>query len=189
MFHTIQTLTRRSAVVLASGCAALALAAPASAQDLRSPDTRDAANGIQAVDPPSPDVLRAARATERYLSSYGADGVAAEVAAPASAQDLRSPDARDASRGIQDVYRPSPVALRAARATERYLSSYGVDGVAAEVPAPAADKQDATDAKQDPAAAKQDAAEWIIVAISVGILVLLAAAAVSTRRRRATLAR
>jgi hypothetical protein len=76
-----------------------ACAAPTSAvaqsQDLRSPDTRDAAEAAKAQgyqDLRSPDARDAARPTETQI-----------------AQDLRSPDARDAARDLPPVQVPTQV--------------------------------------------------------------------------------
>jgi hypothetical protein len=88
---TVRRLTRPAAL----GLALAALAAPTAAaqQDLRSPDTRDAAQATTAAAPSqdlrSPDTRDAALAQERYHGSY----------APDAGQDLRSPDARDAADG------------------------------------------------------------------------------------------
>jgi hypothetical protein len=85
-------------------------------QDLRSPDTQDAAARIEArQDLRNPDnrTLEAARAWERYYSSYANK-------ADEAAQDLRSPDARDAAAGrgtfnapnvaVVKLPQPAPVA-------------------------------------------------------------------------------
>jgi hypothetical protein len=95
---------------LVAACAVPAGAA-AQSQDLRSPDTRDAAAAAQAQsyqDLRSPDARDAARPSEtrQYSDLRSPDardaGLAAQVA-----QDLRSPDARDVGRIPVEV--PTPV--------------------------------------------------------------------------------
>lgn len=84
----------RFARIATLALAVSAMAAPTAAaytqppQDLRSPDTRDAARAAQpAQDLRSPDTRDAARAAE------------ADPTVAVSGQDLRSPDARDAAGG------------------------------------------------------------------------------------------
>ena len=82
---------------------ALAAAAPATAvaqQDLRSPDTRDAAGVVgQPQDLRSPDARDAAQSPGIVQATVGRS-------------DLRSPDARDAARDIRPVPVPySPVSV------------------------------------------------------------------------------
>lgn len=79
---------------LVAACAAPASAA-AQGQDLRSPDTRDAA---------------AAAAKEQYQDLRSPDARdAARASAESSYQDLRSPDARDAGQQPRTVQVPEPV--------------------------------------------------------------------------------
>jgi hypothetical protein len=87
----------RSTQLITTAALVAACAAPASAaaqgQDLRSPDTRDAAAAAQAQDYQdlrSPDARDAGRTPETGV-----------------AQDLRSPDARDAGRTPVEV--PTPI--------------------------------------------------------------------------------
>jgi hypothetical protein len=79
---------------LVAACAA-PTSAIAQSQDLRSPDTRDAAAAVEArnyQDLRSPDAKDAARQSETH--TY---------------QDLRSPDARDAARDLPPVQIPAQV--------------------------------------------------------------------------------
>jgi hypothetical protein len=126
---TSATLTHsvRRALCLIAVCT-LTVPAAATAQDLRSPDARDAAQG-------------------RYLS-----------ATPAGLQDLRSPDARDAAQG-------------------RYLSATPVG--AQDLPAPA--RSDTA-----PAARGLDWPSAAIGAVMFGGLVLVAYAASGLLRRART---
>ena len=89
---------------LVAACAVPATAA-AQGQDLRSPDTRDAAAAAQQQqvyqDLRSPDTRDAARATltRQYSDLRSPDARDAAVASePRQYSDLRSPDARDAGR-------------------------------------------------------------------------------------------
>ena len=87
-------LTRSAAL----GLALTAIAAPAAGaqQDLRSPDTRDAAEGYA---PPPPSSI-AAPADSAYQDLRSPDTRdAAEGYAPSTGQDLRSPDTRDYAAG------------------------------------------------------------------------------------------
>ena len=97
----------RSRAIITTTALVAACALPASAaaqQDLRSPDTRDAANGIGlygetaavSQDLRSPDAQDAAG----HVGLYAHDEPRAHVY-----QDLRSPDARDAARDLP----PAPV--------------------------------------------------------------------------------
>jgi hypothetical protein len=85
-------ITSRTAALTA--LAMLAFAAPAPAQDLRSPDARDAASQGHLVTQPAQDLR----------SPDARDAAITRPVVTQPAQDLRSPDARDA--GL--VERPSP---------------------------------------------------------------------------------
>ena len=97
---------------LVAACAVPAAAA-AQGQDLRSPDTRDAAAAAQEQgyqDLRSPDARDAASQPEprRYSDLRSPDARDAATASTQTAyQDLRSPDARDAGRPPVEV--PTPV--------------------------------------------------------------------------------
>jgi hypothetical protein len=99
---------------LVAACAVPATAA-AQGQDLRSPDTRDAAEAAAAEeqhyqDLRSPDTRDAARASEtrQYLDLRSPDARdAGRTPDTRVTQDLRSPDARDAGRPPVQV--PTPV--------------------------------------------------------------------------------
>jgi hypothetical protein len=99
---------------LVAACAAPATAA-AQSQDLRSPDTRDAAAAAAAEDQRyqdlrSPDTRDAARASEtrEYLDLRSPDARdAGRTPDSGVTQDLRSPDARDAGRPPVQI--PTPV--------------------------------------------------------------------------------
>jgi hypothetical protein len=101
---------------LVAACAVPATAA-AQGQDLRSPDTRDAAEAAAAEeqhyqDLRSPDTRDAARGSEspQYSDLRSPDAHDAALASAAtSTQDLRSPDARDAGREPSPVQIPEPV--------------------------------------------------------------------------------
>ena len=86
----------RTIIITAAIATSAAVPAAANAgQDLRSPDTRDAAAGVVVTqDLRSPDARDAATLPQR-----GVESVIAR-------QDLRSPDARDAARDIRPVSVP-----------------------------------------------------------------------------------
>jgi hypothetical protein len=93
-------MSRQHRVVQAVAVAATVtgLAVPAAvAQDLRSPDTRDAAGSAQQLATPASDL--------RSPDARDAGGSAEQLATPAS--DLRSPDVRDAaSRVVSSAITP-----------------------------------------------------------------------------------
>jgi hypothetical protein len=104
-----------SAAALALVCSLPASAAAfAQNQDLRSPDTRDAAAASerQAVAPPSSIATPDGKGNQdlRMPDTRDAAGGAVPTERPVEPrQDLRSPDARDAARDLPPVHVPAPV--------------------------------------------------------------------------------
>jgi hypothetical protein len=100
---------------LVAACAVPATAAAKPIQELRSPDTRDAAAAAEAQsyqDLRSPDARDAATPGQTGEYMYSSDPDSAQVRAGSEpttqvTQDLRSPDARDAGRAPVQV--PQPV--------------------------------------------------------------------------------
>jgi hypothetical protein len=178
-----QRITRSTAL----GLALAALAAPTAAaqqQDLRSPDTRDAARAAATAAAPQQD-LRSPDTRDTARSSTAA----------APRQDLRSPDLeameamRDAAllrlfaprspaaravsstpaRPRQDLRNPDARAVANARAQGRYYSSYG--------------EPEPLTLPQSPA--PSDDTPWLPIALSItGALVIAAASTTQLRRLR-----
>jgi hypothetical protein len=140
---------------------------PAPRQDLRAPDTRDAANrnqsptsslaGTTSQDRRSPDARDTALAHLRGIhpSSYGSDASAA-ASRIAARQDLRSPDTRDIADGREYPPTPTVVALKEIKAPEP-VPATGFDWIAAVAGA----------------------------ATALGVILLMTAATVIVTRRRA----
>ena len=95
------------------GVVALALSTPTTAgaqQDLRSPDTRDAAAAATAgQDLRSPDTRDATRPIVPAGQDVQSPDARDAAAAATAGQDLRSPDTRDATRPIAPAQAPAPV--------------------------------------------------------------------------------
>jgi len=99
-----------------------AAGAPARANDLRSPDARDAATAAQAAPPAragtdlrSPDARDAATGAQAARPTPAATDLrspdtrdVAEAAGPRTSSDLRSPDARELGRPQRGVSSPPP---------------------------------------------------------------------------------
>ena len=110
------TFPTRAALTAALALALVAIGvtpAAAQSQDLRSPDTRDAATAAQPayVDLRSPDARDAARAAALDNEPRGS----------APSQDLRSPDTRDAARASATPASPQPVAQPSAPDSDGWL--------------------------------------------------------------------
>jgi hypothetical protein len=130
---TLSTKSGRTLVALTVALACVPAAASArpvdlpTAQDLRSPDTRDAANrnqsptsslaGTTSQDLRSADARDPALWQERYYSTYQKEPSQAALRI-AARQDLRSPDTRDVADGRQYPPTPTVVTLKEIRTPE-----------------------------------------------------------------------
>ncbi len=105
-------LRRNHLIVTAALVAVCALPATAAAQqDLRMPDTRDAAAASGDMPPPPSSIATEAERSYRDLRSPDAKDAAREaVTSPAPRQDLRSPDAIDAAQH-RGLYESGPYVL------------------------------------------------------------------------------
>ena len=114
-------LTRSAAL----GLALAALAAPAAGaqQDLRSPDTRDAAEGYA---PPPPSSI-AASAESDYQDLRSPDARDAARLAEGPTQDLRSPDTRDAADGRGTFNSPEVTVVKIPESSPAASSGSGLD--------------------------------------------------------------
>jgi hypothetical protein len=114
-------LTRSAAL----GLAVAALAAPAAGaqQDLRSPDTRDAAEGYA---PPPPSSI-ATPAGSEYQDLRSPDARDAARLADTPTQDLRSPDARDAADGRGSFNSPEVTVVKITQPSPATSSGGGLD--------------------------------------------------------------
>lgn len=123
-------LTRSAAL----GLALAALAAPTAAaqQDLRSPDTRDAAEGY-APPPPSSIAAGTGSAYEDLRSPDTRDAAEGYAPSPTSAivsspaQDLRSPDSRDAAAGRGTFNSPEVTVVKVPEPSPAPSSGGGLD--------------------------------------------------------------